>query len=39
VRADESYEPLVMEVHSDDEGDVDEVVDPIEAPSDDELES
>jgi hypothetical protein len=39
ARADESYDPLVMKVRGDDEDNVDEIVDPLEASSDDELDS
>lgn len=39
VRADESYDPPTMEVRGDDEDDVDEVVDPLEALSNDESNS
>lgn len=39
VRVDESYNPLMMEACGDDEDDVDEIVDPFEAPSDNESNS
>lgn len=36
MRVDESYDPLLMEIPHDDEADIDEDVDLIKAPSDDE---